>query len=114
MEEYSTNKAGKYLASKYFCRNIIIPLNGKASKTASETVLGIHSRPENLLAPHLKCLMIFLKETELRQSLILSSQFSSLLQTALKSTSQLHSRLKQDSKGPGSSISKRSYIKMYA
>lgn len=78
MEEYSANKAGKYLASKYFCHSIIIPLNKKASKTAPETVLGIHNQPEKLLAPHLQCLMIFLKETELRQSLCLSTPLSSL------------------------------------
>lgn len=77
MEEHSTNKAGKYLASKYFCHSITIPLHKKASKMAPETVLSIHSWPEKLLAPHLKCLMIFLKETELRQSLCRSTPVSS-------------------------------------
>lgn len=67
MEEYSTNKAGKYLANTYFCHTIIILLNKKVSRMAPETAFSIPRRPQKLLAPHLKYFMIFLKETELKQ-----------------------------------------------
>lgn len=89
MEEYSTNKAGKYLASTYFRHAIIILLNKKVSKTAPKTALSIPRRPQELLAPLIWNTSWFFLRKQNSGSAYLPHPLSSLLQPTLQGNRQL-------------------------